>query len=708
MMKNFKPNILILLLICLLCYSAFPSTISSAKNKTGFNDLGGQIKGITIYEAAFGKDKNGNDVVFAVLTGEPAQFAVVDIKTRKLLKLIPLESATGAWAITVASDGKVWVGSYRNGHVYRYDPKSEKLQDLGRSPADSDVLFGLTAGPDGSVYGGSYGKAKIFGYTKAGDPISIDSLSPSDTYTHDTTYNPDKKALYVGIGSAHAKVVRLDLHTKKTKQILPSAYQTQSQAYDLNYIAGKLFVKLHPGFHTIVMEPETGKVDTLTDVTTKDVTDRFASDSRGVSPLAPNGHSVYYSNKGFLLRFDIKNKSFAPVYDAKQKPISLAKNPVIGWSWVEFKEKNYPGKTLVGLAGNYEGKAFRYNPKTGAFEYFQLPFPPQPIDLFHVIAGPKDTIYTNAYLNGRIGTYQTKSNIVKEIGRLGQVEGWTWFNGKLYAGTYPDGRLIMYDPNKPWKEEENPKILFALRKQYEQNRPLAVIADKNNIYMGTTPDYGKLGGALTVVNPKKPDTPVVYRNIVSDQAIASLTYYRGKIWGGTSIEGGTGTKPKAKAAKLFCFDPKTNKKAGEYSPLLLKKVKKITALTTGEDGNIWGIADGYVFAFNPILKVPVFQKQLVENGIGQGAGIIAHPNHRMYAVTDGLLFSINPLLKDIKHIPYTAGLYRLTIQSRSLYMKDGTALTTGKNLIRYTPNDSHGIKLELPIKSKVKYRFFDF
>lgn len=707
-MKNKKHYYLVLLLLCIVCFSISPAVISNAASKTGFTNLGGQIKGLTIYESAFGKDNKGNDVVFAVVTGEPAQFAVIDLKTRKLLKLIPLESATGAWAITVATDGKVWVGSYRNGHVYCYDPKTETLKDLGRSSADSDVLFGLSSGPDGSVYGGSYGKAKIFGYSKDGKSISFDSVSPGDTYTHDTIYNPDKKVLYVGIGSSKAKVVEMDVSTKTTKQILPSKYHAQSEAYDLNYISGKLFVKLHPGFQTVVLNPETQQVDTLTDLTTNKKTDSFPSDSRGVSPLAPDGHSVYYSNKGFLLRYDIKNKSFAPVVNAKKEPISLHKNPVIGWTWVEFKEKNYPGKTLVGLAGNYEGKAFRYNPKTHAYEYFQLPFPPQPIDLFHVIADPKDHIYSNAYLNGRVSTYQTQSGKVKDIGRLGQVEGWTWLNGKLYAGTYPDSRLIVYDPKKPWKEEENPKILFALRKEHEQNRPLAVITDNTNIYMGTSPDYGKYGGALTVVNQKKPESPEVYQNIVTDQTIASLTSNRGKIWGGTSIEGGGGTRPKAKEAKLFCFDPKTKKKVGEYSPLLLKTAKKITALTTGEDGNIWGIADGYVFAFNPVLKVPVFQKQLVEKGIGQGAGIQVHPNHHIYAVTDGLLFSIRPLVKEVKHIPYTAGLYRLTLQGNALYMKDGTALTTGKNLIRYIPDDSHGIKFETPFKSKVKYRFFDF
>ncbi|MCH5583702.1 PQQ-binding-like beta-propeller repeat protein [Shimazuella sp. AN120528] len=697
-----------LFLLCIFCYSVFPLPASHADSDTGFTNLGGQIKGITIYESAFGKDKKGNDVVFAVVTGEPAQLAVVDLKTRKLLKLLPLESATGAWAITVATDGKVWVGSYRNGHVYCYDPKTEELKDLGRSSADSDVLFGLSSGPDGSVYGGSYGKAKIFGYTKDGKPLSFDSVSPGDTYAQDTVYNPDKKALYIGIGSSKAKVIQMDINTKATKQILPSKYQTQSEAYDLNYISGKLFVKLHSAFQTIVLNPETEEVDTLTDLTTKQKTDSFPSDSRGVSPLAPDGHSVYYSNKGFLLRYDIKSKSYAPVVDNKKKPIDLQKNPVIGWTWVEFKEKNYPGKTLVGLAGNYEGKAFRYNPQTHVFEYFQLPFPPQPIDLFNVIADSKDKIYTNAYLNGRISSYQAQHNIVKEIGRLGQVEGWTWFKGKLYAGTYPDGKLLVYDPNKPWKDEENPKLLFKLRQGYEQNRPLAVITDQTNIYMGTTPDYGKYGGALTVVNPNKPETPVVYRNIVTDQSIASLTTFRGKIWGGTSIEGGGGTKPKATEAKLFCFDPKTKQKVGEYSPLLLKTVKKITALTIGEDGNIWGIADGYIFAFNPLLKIPVFQQQVVENGIGQGAGIQMHPNHHLYAVTDGLLFSINPLLKYVRYIPYSAGLYRLTIQGNSLYMKDGTAVTTGKNLIRYLPDDSHSIKIEIPIKSKVKYRFNDF
>jgi streptogramin lyase len=703
-MKHLKSKLICLLFLCISIYSAFPSSNTFAENKTGFTNLGGQIKGLTIYEAAFGKDKAGNNVVFAVVTGDPAKFAVVDLKTRKLLKLIPLESATGAWGITVANDGKVWVGSYRNGHVYLYDPKTEKLQDLGRSPADSDVLFGFTAGPDGSMYGGSFGRSKVFGYTKDAKLINLDTVSPGDAYAQDTTYNPNKNVLYVGIGTSSAKVIRVDIQTKEKKQILPEAYQKQAQAYDLNYIANKLFVKLHPNFQTIVLNPETGSVDSLTDGVTKEKTDRFPSDSRGVSPLAPDGRSVYYSNKGFLLRYDIKSKTFSPV-TSKNEPVSLMKNPVIGWSWVEFKEKNYPGKTLVGLVGNYEGKAFRYNPQTGAVEYFQLPFPPQPIDLFHVIADPKDKIYTNAYLNGRISSYHTKKNITTDIGRIGQIEGWTWHQGKLYSGTYPDSRLIVYDPSKPWKEEENPKILFALRQSHEQNRPHAVITDQKQIYMGTSPDYGKYGGALTVVDPKNPEEFKTIRNIVQDQTIFSLTKAGSLIWGGTTIDGGGGTRPKAEAAKLFRFDPKTQQKTGEYSPLLFTKVKKITTLTTGEDGNIWGIADGYLFAFNPFLKMPVFQKHLVQDGIGQGAGIVVHPNGQIYAVTDGQLFSINPVTKIVKHIPYTSGLYRLVVQGKDLYMKDGTAITVGKNLIRYTPDEKRGIKVEIPIKSKVKYRF---
>jgi streptogramin lyase len=697
--------LLFLLTVLLSSLLTFPASIFAKPDHAGFTDLGGQIVGLTVHKATIGKTKDGQDVVYTVVSGNPAQFAVIDLKTRKLLHLFPLEGATGAWAIHTASDGKIWVGGYRNGHVYHYDPQTEKLKSLGRSPANSDVLYGFTSGSDGSIYGGSFGTANVYQYTKTGEAIDLGSVSPNDLYSLDLAYNADKNVLYVGIGSKEAKVVRFDLTTKEKKEILPSTYKTQTSAYDLNYVKGKLIVKLTPDSKAVVLNPETGEVDPVTDEVTGKKSDQFSMTSRGISPVAPDGETIYYSSNGQLFQYHLTKKIFKPV-KTKGKPALLDNQSVLNWGWVNFKEKEYPGKTLVGLVGNYQGQAFRYNPTTGAFEFFQLPIPPQPIDLFHVIASPDGKIYSNAYLNGKIGYYDSKNKKKTQLDRLGQVEGWTWYKGKLYAGTYPDGKLLVYDPNKPWVNHKNPKSLFSLKQDHEQNRPLSVMEHNDHIYMGTAPDYGKLGGTLTVVDLKQATKPVVYRNIVENQTVTSLTSAAGKIWGGTKIDGGTGTQPMATEAKLFTFDPSTKQKIGEYSPIPDMPVKRIFALTTDNKGILWGLADNYLFAFDPNQKQTLWKQQLVQNNNGQGADIVQHPNNKLYIVTDGLLFSIDPMTKQVENIPYSSGLYRITLQGKNLYFKNGTALPIGQNLIRFTPGDSdNAIKLKTPIKSKFKYKF---
>jgi streptogramin lyase len=640
-------------------------------------DLGPQVYDLTLYKSAFGKDQKGRPVVYAPIVGNPSKLVIADLKSKKVLKVIPIPGAKGVWTVSISTDGKVWLGSYSNGHVYRYDPITEVLTDMGTTPTGSNVLYGLTPGKDGTMYGGSYGSAKIFAYNVAGQSYDLGSVFP-DVYARDLAIDAKNHVLFAGVGAVRANVVRYDLKTGEKRPILPMEYQTDSFAYDLDFIKGKLFVKLEPSFRELVLNPSTGKPDMVTNGLTKEKQEYFPIGSRGVSSLAPDGKSVYFSYKYQLYRFDTTTNIYAPVPGA-----SLANN-VISWGWQEFNEPDYPGKTLVGMIGNYDGRAFRYNPVTGAHEEFTLPFPSQPLDLYHVIAGPDKKLYSSAYINGSLGIYDTETGKHNQFPGLGQVEGWTWYQDKLYVGTYPEGKILEYDPKQAWRIKENPMVLFSLKEQ-EQIRPMSLVVFNHKLFIGSRSEYGTWGGALTIYDLHKKGKPKVLRNIVPEQTITTIAAKNNRLWVGTSIEGGDATTPKANEAVLFEFDPETNKKVAEYSPLVRGTPLRISGLTVGPDGMLWGISDGILFQFDPVRKRAIRQTSLVRGGSATGTSMVFHPNGYLYVTVDGSLFKVDPKTWKRWRIPYKTNLYRLVQVGRDLYMKAGPKVNIGTNLVKYTP-----------------------
>ena len=99
---------------------------------------------------------------------------------------------------------------------------------------------------------------------------------------------------------------------------------------------------------------------------------------------------------------------------------------------------------LYGLAGNYSGGTFRYNPQDGTLAQWSSPFQYVPVALMHAIADPANgKVFVNAYLNGSTSVYDPVTGKSTVTTRQGQVEDWAWDNtGKLYVGIYPYGRSV--------------------------------------------------------------------------------------------------------------------------------------------------------------------------------------------------------------------------------------------------------------------------
>src|SRR5262249_28129648 len=117
--------------------------------------------------------------------------------------------------------------------------------------------------------------------------------------------------------------------------------------------------------------------------------------------------------------------------------------------------------------------------------------------------------------------------------------------------------------------------------------------------------------------------------------------------GGTSVTGGLGIKPVEIQAKLFGWDPVASKKVFEIDPVA--GTSAITCLIVGPDKNVWGVADGTLFIFNPserrvVSTHPLFKVDYAAKNynIWRDAFLVVHPSGVVYGTLDGKLFQIDP------------------------------------------------------------------
>jgi streptogramin lyase len=636
-------------------------------------DLGSPISSLTIMEGAVGRTPDGRDVVYAVPAGENARLNVVDLHSRELIRTVPLPGAAGGWAIVVVPNGDVYLGTYANAHLYRYSPATGEVTDLGQPIPGESQIYGLTSDQAGNVYAGTYPTAHAFKYdATTGQVTDYGSLDPVQQYARSTVYDPDHNKLFVGVSTPNARLLRIDVDTKAVEDITPPG-TTAKDFIDLDYAGGKVFA--NASSRLVVVDAVTGEQVKYTDSTTGQQVMDYPIAARGVSAAGPGG--VYFTNNVLsLTHYDLDTNTVGPV----SPPRTLTRGASIGYGWVT--ENGVP--VLYGLAGNYSGGTFRYNPADGTLAQWSSPFQYVPSPLMHELADPTTgKVFVNVYLNGATSIYDPATGKSAVTTRQGQVEGWAWDGtGKMYVGIYPYGRLSLWDPAAP-ASPTNPAELFSLVDSDHQNRPVAVVPAGSRVYVGTTPSYGEYGGALTVYDVPT-GSHTVYRNLVTDQTISSIVPAGADVWVGSSIEGGQGTDPRASEAHLVKVNPATGEILTDIVPV--SGAASITELITGPDGNIWGLADGIVFAVNPATGqvqrlLPVFS-----GATGSQDGALSWRDGYLYGVTGGRLFVLD-ILSGRTTVLRDHGLNRLTQTPDGTYYTllrpDGYINPT--NLASYTP-----------------------
>jgi outer membrane protein assembly factor BamB len=514
----------------------------------------------------------------------------------------PLSSEMGSWGFTIDHENRIYLGSYYSAHLLRFDPKTEKWDDLGRPGGESEsFICRMTTGRDGKIWGGTYPSAKLFSYDpNTGVVQDYGRMDPDQFYCYPTA--GEDGLIYCAIQFEKVDIVIFDPEKKTKTSLLPAEGRKPGR---VNLIKGrdeKIYAKLSTLEEWFRIEGEE-----LVEVSESDIP--FPQSS------LPDGRTFRLID-GSLLRIEnprTKEKKEIPVrYEA---------------------------------AGSY---------------------------IFVVATGPDGKIYGSSMLPLRLFVYDPKRQSLKNLGKAsiatGEIYSMGSLDGKLYLCSYPEARLSIYDPQKPFifgdKEDSNPRDLGPMGG--ELYRPRAMLTGPHgNVYIGGYPDYGLLGGAISV-----------YRNVIMNQSIASLAYIEklDLIAGGGSIRGGTGTHAVEKEAKLMLWDLKEEKKIFETVPV--PEAKTVLSLAVTAEGMLYGITDNEkVFVFDPARREV---KKILDIGFKEPREISLQlgPDLRLYGLSEEAIFFIDPRNDQISlvtkpPVPIHSGMAML---GRKIYFGSGANL----------------------------------
>lgn len=646
-----------------------------------WTNVGSQIHNAAVNASTHGLDADGRDTTYVVITGSmysPAHLVGVLMDTGDVISDVELPGAWGAWNAVTAPDGSVIVGSYSNGHLYRYTPGDDAVVDLGQAIEGDSHVWDLRVDSNGTVYGGGYPSGGMFGWT-ADDgfhQVGPRPLVAGEDYVRAIGHDPELDLVYAGLGS-HAHLMACDPQsTAACTDILPDSLREYAFAYNVSAGGGYLMLRMENGGQSVILQVTKASDGT---VQAKQVADLGVVDYPGGTDLADG--KFYYTKNGHLFSYDV---SSATESDLNAATGIAARR----WTVMELADQDgWPGSTVVGV--NSGGVMVRYGIADQKLEITSSrDLPGAPVDINQMVTGPDEQIYTVGYLVGGMGIYDPMRGESTEHWPVGQAEGATVLGDKIYLGIYPKAKIQAYRPGQPVEHGVNPRQVCSLE-EYDQDRPYAMAAgDDGKVYIGTMAAYGMLPGGLSVHDPSSGECEFI-GHVVADQTIAALAWHDEMVYGGSLIWGGLGEEPAQEEAKFFRHDP-TSGETRTYD-LPVSGLRGVFGVTPGPDGNIWMVAENYLLIFDPETETWVHVSQPwkhidyvdLPNGriTAFDAFLKVAPDGTVYGTIHGAeFFAIDPDSHEVSTL-WTDGANHLTIDEfGTVYFNHHST-----DLIRYAP-----------------------
>jgi hypothetical protein len=531
-----------------------------------------------------GTDADGAPCVMAVMGQESAPLFALRINPDdgSLVQCAAgPDQANFPTATCLSRDGRLYIGAAHAGHLLRFDPALDAIEDLGPIHSEAAIFpCRIDEDSNGHLWIGSYGTADLSCYDPQNDSFTrYGRMSDTDMYNYPFVAPDGSIACLIRVTQPH--VVRFDPQDGSKRLIGPVSIQGRDR-FDLLrgqdnelYIDSSLGKFRLEGDQAVAVDqiPPPPTPPPLADGRTFRMADAAEQTHRHLEINSPDGSS----------------RTFELGYQA-------------GGSRIFYLHAG-PDQCLYG-SSILPLHLFRHNPKDGEL-----------IDL------------------GRCSS------------ATGEAYSMANHQGRLFISSYPQAKISVYDPSQGYHYGEepgaNPRDLGRI--DTISYRPRSTLAGPlGRVWTASLPDYGQWGGPLSWYDPEHDEKGAYYR-ICGDASCYTLAWLEqlGLLAVGTSIHGGTGTEPKVDRAQLFLWDYAQEEIIWEGSPDQAPSV--FNALVTAPDGRVygtfWAETDG-LFCFDPQQRT--FSELDPPPGRPLDLGLQIGPDGLVYGFTANGLYRFSP------------------------------------------------------------------
>ncbi|MFC0532426.1 hypothetical protein [Phytohabitans kaempferiae] len=521
--------------------------------------------------------------------GTPAYLAEIDPFSRTVVRKYPMENASGAWGVSVADNGDVYVATSVQGDLFYLPWGSDEIQNVGRPLPDVSFLWEGDTDEHGTYYIGTY-HGYATGTLPAAHLVSWDPKTRQyrdygtfgDRYTYVRSVEYADGQLFVGLGPFTA-FYRVDPVTGAKQEIpLPPGVSGDKYTYQLDDAGGYLYVLFAGG-----IEPAVGWVYDIKRRQWSRKGSLGAYAGQSVTSAARNGE-VYMVRGGELTAYQphsgrFRSTGFAGNVDTgglgAAKGLERTINPA--------------NRHEVIVGGQPNGQIFLYDTvtKQGSVDRVEgltgTPTSPRSIGV-----GPDGRVYGGGYFSGGLVAWDPGTQDWSVYDFYHQIEGIATHDGILYLGVYPNAEIWAYDPAQPFGDN-NPRKVFDL-KAHGQERPWTLVSAGDYLAIGTSPKNSETDGALTLYNPDD-GTHRVFKGIAGPQEISAITYRDGVVYGGS-----LGCCPSRQDGRVFALDAASGQKLWETVPI--PGELGVSGLAFDGQGRLFGVTAGKGFELDPATR----------------------------------------------------------------------------------------------------------
>lgn len=311
-------------------------------------------------------------------------------------------------------------------------------------------------------------------------------------------------------------------------------------------------------------------------------------------------------------------------------------------------------------------RTVRVTPSNGASRTLRLDWQGGGTALFLIHEGPDGRVYGSSVLPEHLFVCDLDGRNMEDLGQCSVSAGEAYSMGnlgdKLYIASYPANRLSVYDPRKPIRfgtePDANPRDLGRMDEVAYRPRSM-LCGPAGKVWVASLPDYGMWGGTLAWYDPQSGRFGS-HRHIVQDCSPFCLEWIPeiGQILVATTINGGTGTKPRASESRFVLWDPQRDQ-AAWVGDLGFSGLTGCRALCRSADGTVYALVETRAIDKegnpqpNPIELVRIDfrsgQGCVVErspfpgdNGGPLEVGLCRSPSKSVFGATRRALFRIIP------------------------------------------------------------------